>query len=274
MIMVDEAQDLNPVLIDIVANQPHAQLISVGDSHQQIYEWRGARDALNILPGDDLRLTRSFRFGPVIAEQANRVLSAMGEAYPLLGHEIADSVNFDPASWDDPDAVLCRSNSGVIGRAIGFLAAGDGVYVPGGVGQLRALVFDAIKLEGGRPAESAELLGFENWRAVEMHSKTEEGEHLKVFVSLVKQHGTRALLSTLDKISERPRSGDVTVSTAHKAKGLEWSTVEINDDFQAGDKIGVAEQRLFYVAITRAQHALNVNPEIFDRYTVATDGAY
>lgn len=61
-------------------------------------------------------------------------------------------------------------------------------------------------------------------------------------------------------------------STAHKAKGSEWASVRIGEDFtepvdqeesdENGDPlpgdIDDAEARLAYVAVTRARHRLNI----------------
>ena len=42
VIYLDEAQDSNPVTLDVFYKQTNSQLIMVGDSYQSIYEWRGA----------------------------------------------------------------------------------------------------------------------------------------------------------------------------------------------------------------------------------------
>lgn len=266
-IMVDEAQDLNGVLIGIVRNQ-QAQVVAVGDSHQQIYEWRGARDALVILPGHESRLTKSFRFGDAIAVEANRVLSAMGERFPLHGHTvIRDGVSSDrPMSVE---AVLCRSNAGVIDQAFNFLEAGRRVATPGGTGELRSLVDDAEALQNAERPRSQQFLGFETWKQVQDYAQTDEGASVKVFVNLVGKYGVNKLRRVLDQIKDKAFPGDVTISTAHKAKGLEWSSVLINDDFHPGDggKISTAERRLFYVAITRAKTALFVDPDMMSEYS-------
>jgi hypothetical protein len=47
VVLLDEAQDTNDVLARVLLDQEHAQRIAVGDSAQQIYEWRGAKDALS-----------------------------------------------------------------------------------------------------------------------------------------------------------------------------------------------------------------------------------
>jgi ABC-type cobalamin/Fe3+-siderophores transport system ATPase subunit len=272
-IMVDEAQDLNPVLIGIIKRQ-QAQIIAVGDSHQQIYEWRGARDALVILPGRECRLTTSFRFGDAIAAAASRVLDAMGERFPLFGFPlICDQVM--SAGAGTPDAVLCRSNAAVISEAIGHMDEGRTVATPGGTGEMRALVEDVEALRQHRPARSPSLMGFTTWQEVEKHSETDEGRSLRVFVQLVGKYGCTTLKRVLDQIlpyeKGRLPPGTVTISTAHKAKGLEWPCVAINEDFFASDdeeaEISTAERRLFYVAITRAQRTLCVDPSVLDAFS-------
>lgn len=267
-LLVDEAQDLNPVVISVIRNQ-RAQIIAVGDSHQQIYGWRGARDALKILAGHECRLTQSFRFGDAIAAAANGVLSAMGERFPLHGFPvIQDRVIGNTA---EPDAILCRSNAGVIETAIAAIEAGRDVYTPGGVGELRLLVDDAAALKQQQPAKSASLIGFKNWKEVEDYSQTDEGASLKVFVKLVGKYGVSGLIRTLDMIQGEETPGCLTVATAHKAKGLEWPTVRIHEDFFGGDdddrKISMAERRLFYVAITRAKRTLAVDDFMLDAYS-------
>jgi superfamily I DNA/RNA helicase len=48
-ILFDEAQDADPVMLSVISGQPSAQLVLVGDSEQQIYQWRGAVNALKQL---------------------------------------------------------------------------------------------------------------------------------------------------------------------------------------------------------------------------------
>jgi len=270
-ILVDEAQDTNGVVLGVIRNQ-EAQIIAVGDSHQQIYAWRGAKDALTILPGHECRLTKSFRFGDQIAAAANGVLTAMGEKYPLHGH----SVIRDTVSGGRPagvDAVLVRTNTGLIENAFRYLDAGRIVYTPKGAGELRALVDDADGLQNGRLPKAGELLGFETWSKVQEYAATDEGASLKVFVNLVGKYGCSKLRRVLEQIRDKPVTGCVTLATGHKAKGLEWPSVAINDDFMRGDaedddaNISLEERRLFYVAITRAQHHLHVDPLTLERFS-------
>jgi superfamily I DNA/RNA helicase len=51
-VLLDEAQDANPVVAAIVDRQHHAQRILVGDRCQAIYGWRGAIDAMSRFHAD------------------------------------------------------------------------------------------------------------------------------------------------------------------------------------------------------------------------------
>ena len=91
-------------------------------------------------------------------------------------------------------------------------------------------------------------------------------------VNLVDTHGTDAILTAVARLAPEPHA-QVTVSTAHKAKGREWACVLIADDFarpndstadeQTGatrppDPIDDAEARLAYVAVTRTRQRLDL----------------
>lgn len=62
VILLDEAQDTNPVLQAILAQQS-CQKILVGDKHQEIYAWRNAINTLENVFFKEYALTHSFRFG-------------------------------------------------------------------------------------------------------------------------------------------------------------------------------------------------------------------
>jgi hypothetical protein len=268
-LMVDEAQDLNPVLIGVIRNQG-CQVVAVGDGHQQIYAWRGAVDALKQLPGAEFRLTQSFRFGSNIAAFADRLLVAMGERFTLHGNGWSGDVVRAPED-ETADAMLCRTNASVISNLADMLEVDMRVYIAGGTSELLRLIDDARRLQRGQPAETAELLGFTSWAEVEEYADTDEGAGLKVFVRLVATHGVGELQRLLGRVLPSGEGADVTLSTAHKAKGLEWSSVELSGDFMrqgadAESQVSLAERRLFYVAATRAKSLLLVDPVVAAAY--------
>jgi superfamily I DNA/RNA helicase len=61
---------------------------------------------------------------------------------------------------------------------------------------------------------------------------------------------------------EDPAEADVTITTAHKAKGLEWSKVRLANDFKVPtDNVNptTEETNILYVAASRALHQLDLS---------------
>lgn len=98
-LIVDEYQDVNygqQKLIELLAGD-RADVMVVGDDDQTIYEWRGARpsyiirgfgNAFSGKPNTELKLTNSFRFGPLIAQAAFNTISFNTNRVPkrLIAH--------------------------------------------------------------------------------------------------------------------------------------------------------------------------------------------
>jgi len=71
LILLDEAQDTNPVTLSIFHDNNCARIL-VGDTHQSIYAFRGAVNALADEKADiTLRLSHSFRSKQKILDRAN-----------------------------------------------------------------------------------------------------------------------------------------------------------------------------------------------------------
>lgn len=266
-LLLDEAQDTNPVVEQVfTAQRGHAQLVMVGDSAQAIYGWRGARDVMTGFDGTALTLTQSFRFGPDLAAEANRWL-AIADAPIRLDGTRAIPTELGPV--DHPDAVLCRTNVGAMAEVIKLLAAGRRVALAGGGEALRALATAARDLTEGRRTWHPELVLFPTWGELREYAEHDPAGH--DLLPLVDQHGPDALLAAVGQLAHEHHA-EVTVSTAHKAKGREWPTVKIADDFtppkDRQDKddsgrplpgpIDDAEARLAYVAVTRTRHRLDL----------------
>jgi hypothetical protein len=262
-ILLDEAQDTNGVVLGVLALQ-QAQMVYVGDRHQQIYEWRGAINAMEKIEGcRETFLTQSFRFGPTIAAAASSVISALGETRQLQGNTNVKSV-IGPLVT--PDAILARTNVGVMSEVIDALDRGQSPHVVGGVDDLKRMIKDVIALKNKEPAESPELFGFDSWAEVLEAVQEEEDESLRTFVQLVERFGELRLLWAMGRVTRYENQAGVIISTAHKAKGREWDSVRLSQDFASSrpDRpatLDDAECRLFYVAMTRAKRHLDVSPE-------------
>jgi len=255
--MLDEAQDTNPCVADMVLDTK-MNLMVVGDPNQAIYEWRGATDAMaQVTATERLSLTGSYRFGPAVAEEANLWLEMLETPLRLRGWKKRNSTVVQDVEGE-PDAILCRSNAGAIVSAMGELERGKKVAIVGGGAAIEKLAKAAEDLIAGRKTDHPDLLAFEDWAGVQRYCK-EEPQDAGTLVPLVKAvdtHGTQAILNmTRMLVDERRQQPDVTVSTAHKAKGRQWTKVQIGGDFpqpkEDGGTLGKEELRLAYVAITR-----------------------
>jgi superfamily I DNA/RNA helicase len=274
-IMVDEAQDLNPVMLGVL-KAVQCPVIYVGDPYQQIYDWRGAVNAMEQTSSPhSVLLSQSFRFGEAIAEAATAVITRLGAKDPVRGLPAIKSY-LAPAT---PDAIIARRNVGVIGEVLKCVTHGISCHVLGGTHELERLLLDVQRIKLGSVAQSPELLGFNSWKDVMTHSGKPEGEHLRSLVTLVQEYGEGAMLKALGNCNPNEAAARVVCTTAHKAKGREWGNVRVNPDFEVGfaraatlngrsrvnDAIE-AESRVFYVAMTRAKYVVDLPKGLMTRF--------
>ncbi|MES9524132.1 UvrD-helicase domain-containing protein [Streptomyces capoamus] len=269
-LLLDEAQDTNPVVEKIFLTQrDHAQLVMVGDSAQAIYQWRGAKDVMTGFNGTQLTLSQSFRFGPHLAEEANRWLDLADAPLRLTG---TATVTTEIGPVPSPDAVLCRTNVGAMAQVMQLMADRYRVALTGGGDSLKALAQAAHDLKDGRRTHHPELILFPSWGDLQDYANHDPaGRDLQSLVDLVDTHGTDAILTAVARLVDEHHA-DITVSTAHKAKGREWPRVKIADDFvprtradqhdrpeeAAANRIDDSEARLAYVAVTRTRQRLDI----------------
>ncbi|MFE9099053.1 UvrD-helicase domain-containing protein [Streptomyces sp. NPDC007264] len=267
-LLLDEAQDTNPVIEEVFTNQrTHAQLVMVGDSAQAIYGWRGARDVMTDFDGDQLSLSQSFRFGPALAEEANRWLAIVEAPIRLQGTPDIDTL-IGPVA--DPDAILCRTNVGAMMEILDLLNNNRRVALVGGGDALAALASAAADLKAGRRTTHPELVLFQSWGELQEYATYDpSGQDLLPLVDVIDEHGVEVILDAVHRLSPETQA-EVTVSTAHKAKGREWPSVRIAPDFEPAPsdevdeegnplpkELNLEEARLAYVAVTRARRQLD-----------------
>ncbi|MGE0279261.1 MAG: UvrD-helicase domain-containing protein [Rhizobiaceae bacterium] len=273
-ILLDEAQDTNPVVLDVLKRQS-AQMIYVGDKYQQIYEWRGAINAMEKIETDESSyLTTSFRFGARIANAASSILRLLHEQIPIQGNSSVDS-RIGPVT---PQTILARTNASAITAVIECLDAGMKPHLVGGTDELMEMLRGVQDLKAGKQSTVPDFFGFDKWEEVVEFAKSGEGDHLLTFVNLVESRGERQLMWALHQTVHAEKS-NITISTAHKAKGQEWRTVRLMDDFlrsqpkrnghdkRESNGHDPAELRLFYVALTRAKEAVEVPQAVLSLLT-------
>lgn len=279
-ILLDEAQDTNPVVQAMFLQQPSRQVF-VGDEHQAIYAFRGARNAMALMPAaEEHALTGSFRFGPAIAAVANAILSAKGESMQLQGlggPSVLGAINLRAQH-----AYISRSNSALFARAIQAL---DDKETFAFVGVLNGYRFDLIeqtyRFSRGQAPSDPFLKAFETYEQLEEYADAMEDRELMGRCRLVRKYGSRlpTLVSLIQRHAgsypEKPNA-KVILTTAHRSKGLEFDQVQLANDFMDFQDEVTGQWRnltnlpahvtedvnLQYVAVTRAKQRLELGERL------------
>jgi F-box protein, helicase, 18 len=275
-VIFDEAQDANPVTLQILQGQKSLkQMLCIGDRHQAIYGFRGAINAMEILGNQAERhfLTQTWRFGPKIADLANLLLGELkGEEKKILGLG-KDGV------WDESRvAHLTRTNAELFRLAAERM--GDGVHWVGGIGKYKIeQLMDAYHLYG-RERESIRnplmKRKFQHWDEYVNYAEDASDSEAKILVKIVDdfKHDTPELVSKLKgNAVESAKDASLILTTGHRSKGMEFANVRIGDDYELLEKaegaladnaphdVPVQDINLLYVTLTRAMSAVQLNPE-------------
>lgn len=112
---------------------------------------------------------------------------------------------------------------------------------------------------------------------VQDYAESFAGREIAHYVKLIDDHGPD-LLEEMVRASVPDRHADITISTAHKAKGLEFDSVRVEGDFKfyvdkETNRIELTEEetRLLYVAMTRARQWLDISPLAGNLKTMLAD---
>ena len=258
---VDEAQDLsllNHRMLQL-SSRDDSKLLVVGDSKQAIYAWRGAdADSMRTLRSaregwEDRKLTLTFRCPRVIVTRQQRhapgFRAASGNAE---GHFVAWREAADLGGWSwkmlrsfrpGSVAVLCRNNAPLISLAFKLLRQRVAPVIAGrdiGKGLL------ALGRKVARAEDSASLvLGkIEAWEQSELvlaqgsertDGISDRAQCLREVLLGASCSTGADLLDALTFLFSRTE-GDVTLSTIHRAKGLEWDIVLHLDPWRVPSK--------------------------------------
>lgn len=272
-LLLDEAQDTTPAVLDILLSQSMTKVF-VGDEHQSIYGWRGAINALDHLPrATRLSLDGSHRFGELIGGVARSILrfgKGINPALRGLGEDTLAPVVPGPHT-----AMVYRTNSVLFDNAVRQVGRGGGrIHFVGGVENytFEGLV-DAWHLLHGAPASVKDpvLRSLGSFDALEEYAANTNDRELRSRCRIAKIYPD--LPHLVDRITRQsaptPDKANVVMGTAHRFKGLEAREVRVGEDFislirfKDGATIHVDAQpapeevNLAYVAVTRASHVLD-----------------
>jgi len=275
VLLLDEGQDMNPAMLSVFMNQSVTRVI-VGDPHQQIYMFRGAINALDLVsPTHTYFLTQSFRFGPEIAFVANKCLVGLKgmDQRTLVGGRKVDSFLGTNIDYKKQVAFIGRTNIGLFDKLNMLIFGGDKTKRVGLVGGMESYSFedylDIYYLMVGEVKKMKKYKGWKSYAHLKAFATNVKDVELLSKINIIEKFGKR-LPAIIDKIQsvccKDIRMADIVLSTVHKAKGLEFETVVLLNDFpDFKDNFGRMaivpedEKNLIYVAITRAKSTLIMN---------------
>ncbi|MCK6611591.1 MAG: UvrD-helicase domain-containing protein [Bacteroidia bacterium] len=294
-ILFDEGQDASAAMLDVFLNQQATKVI-VGDTHQQIYAWRHAVNSLESVNFPTFTLNKSFRFPPEIAALSREVLSYKS----LLGWDKLPAISgAGKAGKKKSQALLSRSNLGLLVSAINYLEKNPktkGIYFEGHIHSYTyaddgASLYDVLNLSLNKRKLIRDPLIqlMRNLEDLEEYIDSTEDMQLGMMLELVETYGEQIpeLLKKLkEKHCENKQEAELIFSTVHKAKGMEYDTVELGTDFitlkriekmlldeHAKEEVDQArlieEVNLLYVAITRCKNLLRIPESILPEGVLA-----
>ena len=289
-ILFDEGQDASAAMLDVFLHQPAIKII-VGDVHQQIYGWRYAVNSLQQVDFPLYALSNSFRFDDEIALMANKILQLKEHlhqkpAVKVVGAGIKNNLV-------STKATLARTNLSLLMNAIAQKQHENisSVYFEGNITSYTfadegASLYDILNLYNGKTDKIKDKLlsTMKSMSELDEYIDKTEDNSLRMIVEVVREFGNDLprLISQLKESHTTSRQeADMTFSTVHRCKGMEYDEVTLLNDFitgeklkkyiaeMGGDKITDADKNrlaeeinILYVAATRARNKLIIPPEI------------
>lgn len=273
LIVIDEAQDLNPAQLYLIEQMARpvrgrrSRVIAVGDDNQAIYGWRGAGTGVlnqiaSIFNAKQFPLPVTYRCGLEIVKEARSVVPDF-QAHKSTGNGIVRRVQANNLDPERGDFVLSRTNAPLIRLCLEFLRQRMPAVIVG------KDIADGLKrlVKQSKTSTIDDLL---DWLALYQRRMTKKLDDEKRLEQIIDQcaclralseaydggDSAHALTADLDSLfSDRDASNMIMLSTVHKAKGLERDRVwMLRDTFNSGKTR--EENNIFYVAVTRASREL------------------
>jgi superfamily I DNA/RNA helicase len=277
-VLVDEAQDISAIQRVLLTKslKPKGRLIAVGDPKQAIYAFRGAdSNSLNNIAKTfncvTLPLSISYRCPKAVVREAKQIVSHIESADTAPEGSVQDLGLLKPSMFKIKDMVVCRNTAPVVRLAYMLISSKIPAKVMGrDIGEGLANLIKKLhavdiadlrqKLEIWRNRECEKLLKKDS--EANLDPIEDKFNCMTCFIECSGATSIDGLLAAINSMFGESSAGCVTLSTIHKAKGLEAERVFILDAWRLPSHYAKLphqleqEYNLLYVAITRAQKEL------------------
>lgn len=295
-VLVDEAQDLNALQLEIILRITHenSRLLFVGDPKQAIYGFTGAdsesfEHIKVITEAKEFPLSISYRCPKSVIELAQKLVPKIkpkpdaieGEIIQFREDEILQYIN-------QGDTIICRATEPLVRTCIKLIANQIPATVKGKeIGKsLTSIVEDVAKAKNFTFNDFILYLhAYKNERIEKLKAKVDATQQIENFTDQIKcievihqnfadLHSISDLNKAINRLFDDEKSF-VTLSTIHRVKGLEGDRIFI----LYYEKLPVVwekqrewqleqEKNLKYVALTRTKKTLFLVKEVPDLKTM------
>lgn len=282
-LLIDEAQDMSGMALDIIERIPAKQKVLVGDQNQRIFSFMKLIDGFARFPeGKVLHLSQSFRvdrkFAPAIQEFLHRHLDEEatfeGMLYPT---------DVKPKT----KAYLTRTNAALISKMIQLNQSNTPYHLSHAtkIKQMFKVPLAVIYAKPGKFEKDPELKHFQelvdNYAKLPQEMQEKQGLYTYLLncdevdpatvsaIKLVLKFGKESIIEAYEQAeTHKKQACDLQLMTAHSSKGTTRDIIELDPDMDEALKEalspkfkGTEEDRrselcLYFVAITRHRHEL------------------
>ena len=306
-IMVDECQDMNKAERELVLKcfKMGTRMVSVGDTQQMLYAFSGGDpesfNALKSIPNTKcLPLSISYRCGKNIVDFAKKIVPTIEAAEHAIDGQVIRNVSLDIVK--DGDMILCRNNAPLVQIYNEFLKLGKKSFIRGkDIGNnLKALVkstkqdvlnvdcnedgvfvrlYDDLFVSRNKLMEKFDIDADTAINSPQIQNKLDMINALEILAEGINK--SEEIIEKIDEIfPKRDKKDGISLSTIHKAKGLEANNVFIACESLMPSKSAKKnweirqEYNLMYVAYTRAKHTLGfINEKDFEKFDTSNSNS-
>lgn len=288
-VIVDEAQDTNVSrkLFIVKVLKDTGRLLAIGDPNQSIYMFTGAEnDSMNLIKDMfhciELPLSVCYRCGKNIILEAQKLQPHI-EAYEgnpdgeILNMKYDDFIaQVESMNLTSKDGIICRNNAPNVAFAFALIRKGIGCRIEGrDIGQNLITLCNKWKRVTDLNEFTEKLViffekEFEKASRVKMQLLEDKLQTMVILIERCQSLGKNDVQSLKNLIDSMftdngdPKNADlVTLSSIHKAKGLEFNRCFMLGNSQLiPSRYAVTEAQieqennLLYIAITRAEKTL------------------
>lgn len=272
-VFVDEAQDVSGIQRVMIERSvgDRGRMVAFGDGSQALYHFRGAGDdSLPLLQekfsARRMPLSICYRCSKAVVRRAKELVPEIEWCEEASEGKVVDNFAWTPETFITTDVILCRNNAPLVQMAFRLIRASKACKVLGRdigsglIGLVRRLRAETVtdlrtKLTKYEVEEMASLGDHESQKS----ALADRCATLRVF--LENSRTPEEVIWKIEGLFADEAKGVTTLSTVHKAKGLEWPRVFLLDSHLIGSRARQvweqqAEKNVLYVGVTRAKSEL------------------